>query len=1443
MHMVKRVIRSAFVAALLAGFSTSASAQWFQVANRNNSSSPDAPSSIYLGDKDLTFGCNSWGILLNQWGGIRIAIHTGSDIHNGTLGGAITYSSSSARQNTSAQFTSTGTWYWGVRMQYNSGGTIVGWYCRNNSAWHDAWGTPTSDLTVNVQPLNAPSAQTATAAGASQINLTWTRGTSGGVKDTLVVRSTSSNFTAPTQGSAYSTGNTIGSGTVVYKGNATSFSSTGLSSGTQYFYAFYAENWSYYSAAVTANATTDLVAPTTQASSVGVNNERQNQMGVSWTSGNGTRRIVVARATAAPTGTPSDGSDYSGTANNNFGSAPALGDGVVVYDGTGSSFTLTGLSADTTYHLRVFEYNGTGAGTKYNTSAATGNPGSGQTLGAPTGVSAAQDGTFPATRIDLAWTKNNNKNVMVVRSTTSNFTAPTQGSAYSTGATLGSGTVVYNGSATSFESASLSPGVTYHYALYSENLSYYSTAATVSQATTNPRARNTSGGASPGSPAGTLWLGDNGTFTADAWGNIESNWGRTRMWLSADANLGGSDAVTSYTGYQNTEPRSLTSPRFFQTGTLYWAMQLEYGSYGDAFWYKTSSSSFTAMSADGNGGSMTILVSALNTPSAPGAAAASASQINLTWTRGTSGSVKDTLVVRSTSSNFTAPTQGSTYNSGNTIGSGTVLYRGTATSFSDTGLSAATTYYYAFYAENWSYYSDAVNANATTDAIAPPDAPTTLAATSVGYTSFFANWNPSATATSYELDVSSDAAFSGDWVTQNVNVGNVTTYQITGLKVGQYFYRVRAVNAGGTSGNSDTRTVNLDTAQGRNRSGGSPLVTPSTVYLGDTATFGVDSWADINGNWGRARAVIDTDNNLLAGGTRGDWTAFTGDGNVQRNPVSPRFTSVDTWYWGVQFDYGATHSTNFWLVRNSTAWANLYYKGTNADLTVSVQALNSPTSPSGAVDGGNPQTQVNLQWTRGVSGSVKDTLVVRSTSSTFTAPTQGSTYNSGNTIGAGTVIYRGSATSFSDTGRTPSTTYYYAFYAENWSYYSAGTTPISVTTEGDVPAAPSAFAATSVQTTSFQANWGSSAGATGYRLDVSTANDFSSFVTGYNNLTVAGLNQSVTGLSAGQTYYYRVRAVNGGGPSDNSNVITVTTPSTTTVGITEIPDGGGNQGTVTFTATVGAYYDVYYSDSDMSGTPSWTQYGSSFQATANPMTINVPEDDRRYFKVTIAGQAANSSPSPISGVITRNISAGWNLMSPPLVNDYDFANDLGDLLADQLVGGGSQATADQIHAFDSSGNPFVLWLNSGNGLWYEGGSPTSRTLDPGQGFMVYRQPANGSGSIRFYGTVGNSGSENLVIEGGRWTLLNFSQGKTMSGNPLPGTTISGTPVGSFSLSSADRISFMHTDGSWKIYQRFGDNTWRDLDAPGTAINTITMQPGQGFYYYRQSSGGDMTRGF
>jgi hypothetical protein len=107
--------------------------------------------------------------------------------------------------------------------------------------------------------------------------------------------------------------------------------------------------------------------PTTQSSGVSFANVQSRQMDVSWTPGNGASRLVVAKAGSAPTGAPADGTAYPANAAYGTG-ATALGDGFVVYNGSGSTFTLSGLAGNTTYYVKVFEYNGSGSVANYLTS-------------------------------------------------------------------------------------------------------------------------------------------------------------------------------------------------------------------------------------------------------------------------------------------------------------------------------------------------------------------------------------------------------------------------------------------------------------------------------------------------------------------------------------------------------------------------------------------------------------------------------------------------------------------------------------------------------------------------------------------------------------------------------------------------------------------------------------------------------------------------------------------------------------------------------------------------------------------------------------------------------------------------------------------------------------------------------------------------------------------
>ncbi len=122
--------------------------------------------------------------------------------------------------------------------------------------------------------------------------------------------------------------------------------------------------------------------------------------------------------------------------------------------------------------------------------------------------------------------------------------------------------------------------------------------------------------------------------------------------------------------------------------------------------------------------------------------------------------------------------------------------------------------------------------------ILTPAAPVAIAATNDSCSSFTANWNAAANATGYRLDVATDNNFTNMVAGYNdLDVANVTTYNITGLSSGvTYYYRVRAYGAcSNTIFSANSNTITVTTTSG---SQGPPFTHGSSLLcVGQTETY------------------------------------------------------------------------------------------------------------------------------------------------------------------------------------------------------------------------------------------------------------------------------------------------------------------------------------------------------------------------------------------------------------------------------------------------------------------------------------------------------------------------------------------------------------------------------------------------------------------------------
>ncbi len=213
---------------------------------------------------------------------------------------------------------------------------------------------------------------------------------------------------------------------------------------------------------------------------------------------------------------------------------------------------------------------------------------------------------------------------------------------------------------------------------------------------------------------------------------------------------------------------------------------------------------------------------------------------------------------------------------------------------------------------------------------------------------------------------------------------------------------------------------------------------------------------------------------------------------------------------------------------NLSADSNTISIATPADTT-------APTVPTGLAAASVSPTQINLTWNASTDNvGVTGYRVYRCTGSTCTPSTQ---------------IATSTTTSYSDTGRTASTTYRYRVRAVDAANNLSANSGIATATTPAVPdttppTVPTGLAATAVSATQINLTWNASTdnvGVSGYQLERCQDAGCTAFAL---IAAVAGVSFNDAGRTANTTYSYRVRATDAAGNlSGYSNVASATTPT------------------------------------------------------------------------------------------------------------------------------------------------------------------------------------------------------------------------------------------------------------------------------------------------------------
>jgi titin len=460
-------------------------------------------------------------------------------------------------------------------------------------------------------------------------------------------------------------------------------------------------------------------------------------------------------------------------------------------------------------------------------------------------------------------------------------------------------------------------------------------------------------------------------------------------------------------------------------------------------------------------------------PTALTATAISSTQVNLAWTDTDAGVETGFMIQRSSA--------GGAYAQVGTAARG-------VTTFSNTALTAGTTYSYRVEAEDSTGGVSPVSNIATATTPVVISAPSALTATAVSATQVNLAWHDNAAGVETGFLIQRSTA-GGAFAQIGTTAKGATAFSNTALTTGTaYTYRVEATAAGGSSAWSPVATV----------------TTPLAAAAPSALTAAAVSSTQVNLAWHDNAAGVET-GFIIQRSTAGG--AFAQIGTTGKGIVAFSDTTVLA---GTSYMYRVAANS----AGGASAWSTA--------AAVATAAL--PAAPTGVLAVAVSPTQVKISWTDAASATETGFIVERSV-------------NAQAFVEIATTAAR--ITSFVDSNVSPGTPYAYRVQTIATAGASAYSAVANITTH--LPAAaPTGLVASGLSQTQVHLSWADTAGGIETGFIVQRGTNGTTFA--QIGTTLAGATSYVdTAAAAKTTYYYRIEAASAGGNSPACAAVKFTT--------------------------------------------------------------------------------------------------------------------------------------------------------------------------------------------------------------------------------------------------------------------------------------------------------------